>query len=732
MYYRFTTLLIILITVISLNLTAKTYYVDWAKGNDSANGISLETPFKHCPGDPNASGTASSINLAPGDVVFINGTYYGQVIVNFSGSKSNPIIFKGTINWATGRATFDLQNTRSYAFKGNGSFLSFENLNIFNYAQSGDYPITATSAAHDWTFYNCTVAYLQGWQNRSPMPDHYVSQLTNNVYNITFNDCEFFASGRSIFNIRYAYNITFNNCDFGGINRGSSTGWFSVAIRPEVTAHNIYITNCKFHDGWQYGGDQVPELNHSPAFIHAYGSSTSIHPYNIYIEGCYFYNNKKFNTGTGTGSLELGSYIKKVYVWNNIFANACQYFGAQLMASNAADSLWIQNNTFIDREYTKDYGVCSIKLYETSGAEVGNNVWIQNNLFWSDVISSGAPIYITGTGKFKGTINNNAYFRPSNSKVNISAGSITSWSSWQALGYDLNSNYYPLSTTECFVSIPSDGSTTSQGNYHINLSAPAFLKTGGITLTGFNKDFSGLNRTSPWSIGAYQFSLNSSNNGVVTNIKIFLSGTFNNGTMSTTLDDNGFLPLDQPYNVQPWNYEGTEKVTAIPNGIVDWILIELRNDTSASSVVARRAAFLKNDGAVVDLDGSSPVLFNSIPPGSYYIVIKHRNHLAVMSANKVNLSMSSSNYNFTDSELKAYGKNPMQNLGNGQYGLYSGDANGDGTVSQSDIINMWLPQFLNSKDGYQSADLNLDGSVTAADNNMYWLVNNGISSQVPK
>ena len=102
-----------------------------------------------------------------------------------------------------------------------------------------------------------------------------------------------------------------------------------------------------------------------------------------------------------------------------------------------------------------------------------------------------------------------------------------------------------------------------------------------------------------------------------------------------------------------------------------------------------------------------------------------------MSANKVNLNMNSSNYNFTDSETKAYGTNAMEDLGNGKYGLYSGDGNGDGTISQSDIINVWLPQFLNSKDGYQSADFNLDGSVTASDNNIFWLNNNGISSQVP-
>ena len=55
-------------------------------------------------------------------------------------------------------------------------------------------------------------------------------------------------------------------------------------------------------------------------------------------------------------------------------------------------------------------------------------------------------------------------------------------------------------------------------------------------------------------------------------------------------------------------------------------------------MVGRRAALLKSDGSVVDLDGSSQVKFKGIVPGNYYIVVRHRNHLPIMSANPVNLS----------------------------------------------------------------------------------------------
>ena len=233
-----------------------------------------------------------------------------------------------------------------------------------------------------------------------------------------------------------------------------------------------------------------------------------------------------------------------------------------------------------------------------------------------------------------------------------------------------------------------------------------------------------------WTIGAWNVNYTIKIN---LNATVILGGCYSNGTMSNTLLTRGFLPNNQPYNAAPWNYNGTETVNSFPAHTVDWVLLELRSDTSSSSIVARRAALLLNNGSVVDLDGTSPVGFNGIQSGSYYLVIKHRNHLGVMSAHKLNFTTSGIiNYNFTDSQSEAYGINPMDSLGNGVYGLFAGDGNADGVVSKSDITNVWLPQFLNGIDSYNSADFNLDGSVTASDNNLYWLLDDSKSSQVPK
>jgi hypothetical protein len=111
-------------------------------------------------------------------------------------------------------------------------------------------------------------------------------------------------------------------------------------------------------------------------------------------------------------------------------------------------------------------------------------------------------------------------------------------------------------------------------------------------------------------------------------IKIFLQGPYASGSMNTTLRNNGYVPPAQPYSAAPWNYTGTEAVDTVPVGVVDWVILELRSDLTTQ--VSRRAAFLKSDGSLVDLDGVSSVKFPAVTPGDYYVVVRHRNHLAVM------------------------------------------------------------------------------------------------------
>jgi hypothetical protein len=203
--------------------------------------------------------------------------------------------------------------------------------------------------------------------------------------------------------------------------------------------------------------------------------------------------------------------------------------------------------------------------------------------------------------------------------------------------------------------------------------------------------------------------------GVVAALKAFLQGPYIGSAMGTALASGGLIPASQPYSGAPWNYPGTETVSPVPAGMVDWVLLELRSDQT--TVVARRAALILSDGTIVDTDGSSPVTFDGVSNGSYYLVVKHRNHLAIMSSSAVPLTGSSSLFDFTTGLDKYHGGDARE-VSTGVFGMYAGDANSDGFVTSTDF-NVFNPEFTSGASGYRIPDWNLDTFVTSTDFNLF-------------
>ncbi|MCF6270774.1 MAG: integrin alpha, partial [Melioribacteraceae bacterium] len=213
---------------------------------------------------------------------------------------------------------------------------------------------------------------------------------------------------------------------------------------------------------------------------------------------------------------------------------------------------------------------------------------------------------------------------------------------------------------------------------------------------------------------------------LTTNLKILLEGAnAGSGTMTTFLNGGGYIPLSQPYSGSPWNYSGTESVVSIPSGVVDWVLIELRTNTT--TIAETRAAFLKSDGTLVDTDGTSAVNFPNSTAGNYYVVVKHRNHIPIMTASAVPLSNNPPLHNMTQTQSNTYGSNPLKSIGGGYYGMFAGDGNLSEIVTNSDktdIINN-----LNSS-GYYNSDTNMSGIVTNSDKTVI-IENINEANQVP-
>ncbi|MEZ5196399.1 MAG: hypothetical protein R2764_08365 [Bacteroidales bacterium] len=225
---------------------------------------------------------------------------------------------------------------------------------------------------------------------------------------------------------------------------------------------------------------------------------------------------------------------------------------------------------------------------------------------------------------------------------------------------------------------------------------------------------------------------------VTLDIKAFLEGPFVEGEMTTDLNLNNSLLLKQPYSVSPWFYEGQDSVSSIPNSdIVDWVLVELRetdgdvSTATSSTIVSRQAAFLFRNGQISDLDGNSLLDFYISPIDNLFVVIYHLNHLPIISSQALTMNdQRVYEYNFTESENSAFGGNLAQKeLEPGVWGMFAGDGNADGEVSQNDKDATWTP--FSGFMGYFRGDFNLSSNVNNVDKNDFWLPNNGQGSQVP-
>ncbi|MDF1698931.1 MAG: hypothetical protein P1U56_23960 [Saprospiraceae bacterium] len=212
-------------------------------------------------------------------------------------------------------------------------------------------------------------------------------------------------------------------------------------------------------------------------------------------------------------------------------------------------------------------------------------------------------------------------------------------------------------------------------------------------------------------------------------MKVFLHGAFSSGTSELT----NLLSLETDALTSPYDPTVTVDASIFTTNtdIVDWVELELRSSSAAVDIISSHSAFVKQDGSIVGLDGVSlPYLKNA--PASAFTVIRHRNHLAIMTDATINLTGSIPTLNFTDNSAGTFGANAQYDLGGGFFGMIAGDANEDGTVNAVDKNSFWRVQngaaynYLTS-----TADFNMDGTVNAVDKNSYWRLTNSLLSNVP-
>jgi len=174
---------------------------------------------------------------------------------------------------------------------------------------------------------------------------------------------------------------------------------------------------------------------------------------------------------------------------------------------------------------------------------------------------------------------------------------------------------------------------------------------------------------------------------------------------------NPNTPAGQPYGVAPWFYSGDEGVNYTDSeyatikanngnrGVVDWVLVELRNTPDEQNVIGTGAGLVLDDGSVIFPEGGNTITFD---------------------------------FTNSDSYTGGFGFGQKQ-MSDGEWVLFAGDIVQD-DVSTFDITGSDKARFSleNGQFGnYFGSDMNMDGDIDGADKAVF-SANNGINSGIKK
>lgn len=212
-------------------------------------------------------------------------------------------------------------------------------------------------------------------------------------------------------------------------------------------------------------------------------------------------------------------------------------------------------------------------------------------------------------------------------------------------------------------------------------------------------------------------------------IEVFLEGPFDGaGLMNDALRTLPTFPLAEPYAGLGFAHAGggggetvsASVLTATGNdAIVDWVFVQLRSNSDNTNVLYTRSALLQRDGDVVDVDGVSPLSFTA-PAGNYFVSVRHRNHLGVLSFSAIALASSAVTVDFTDGTTATFGTDAQKIVGAYRV-LWTGNVIYDtplpymlkytGINNDRDAILVAVGGTIptNTVNGYRAEDINLDG-----------------------
>ncbi|UOG93246.1 MAG: hypothetical protein L3K52_05805 [Candidatus Thiothrix sulfatifontis] len=213
--------------------------------------------------------------------------------------------------------------------------------------------------------------------------------------------------------------------------------------------------------------------------------------------------------------------------------------------------------------------------------------------------------------------------------------------------------------------------------------------------------------------------------------RVLLQGAFDRSTklMRDTLRTKNQLPSNTPYTLSDVPMLGSPTLanavlsTTGNDAPVDWVLLELRDATDPTLVKARVTGVVQRDGDIVDAQtGGNTFELTGLPAGNYYLSVRHRNHLGIMSATALNFGETPLTVDFSSGTTATYGEHARVsvagtallwagNTSNDERIIAQGPTNDSGSVLSGVLMAAGNSAFTTNYklNGYQATDANMDG-----------------------
>ncbi len=385
------------------------YYVDYDGGDDSNSGTSSGSPFKRCPGDDSATGTADSTTLTAGDTVIFKGgvNYVGMVDLDWSGSSGSPIIYDGNSagTFGTGRAVFNPTNhptiIRGMRTTGARQWLVITNI---HFKEFGGYPdedpagagplasktgygidMEGTGGSSNLVIAACLFEEIGEWRNKTNFNANTVvgaGIAFENCQNVLLRDCGF---------NRITYPVGIKADGGKTINMMVSNSWFTSNIIWAIdiagrtsgdSVSNITVYGCTFTNYHTFSLLTWAGLGSHPHVdgIFLRRVVTSFHTLNNNFVGNYFQG--LTGEGGGTASIHI-SEGPTCNIRSNVFDNVPDvpaiYLNIGPDGTSDPQVVNIEWNTFLSQT----------AISFNSSPNTLDTVTVRNNIF---------DFYRTGTG----------------------------------------------------------------------------------------------------------------------------------------------------------------------------------------------------------------------------------------------------------------------------------------------------------------------------------------------